>query len=263
MVQYSIPVTYLKGDRFIQPEGAENDYTNAPRPFYSFGYVKRGAACFTCDGKEYHLDRGDIIFVPKGAKYRSVWLGEEETEVFSCFFDLVPFGEPIANRVYPMQRVTECTGLQEVFEEISAPREGEWGRLATVGHFFELLTELFSCMSYGETLSVNELILRAVRHIECHSDTPLRVRELANICHVSTSYFYESFKREMGVSPIEYKNRIMIRRAERTLIDHPDAPIEEISEKLGFESSIYFRRLFKAKTGMSPREYRKNAGREI
>ena len=59
------------------------------------------------------------------------------------------------------------------------------------------------------------------------------------------------------MSPIEYKNKIMIRHAERSLVDHPEVSIEELSERLGFESSIYFRRLFKATTGKTPREYRK------
>ncbi len=48
-----------------------------------------------------------------------------------------------------------------------------------------------------------------------------------------------------------------ISRAQRILSDPPDASIEEISERLGFETAIYFRRLFKAQTGKTPCEYRK------
>ena len=34
----------------------------------------------------------------------------------------------------------------------------------------------------------------------------------------------------MGISPIEYKNKIMIRHAERSLIEHPDSSIEELEK---------------------------------
>ncbi|MBE6589839.1 MAG: AraC family transcriptional regulator [Ruminococcaceae bacterium] len=261
--QYSIPLTYLRGSRFITRKGDENDYTHAPRPLHSFGYIKRGSACFVCGEERIRLGAGDVVFVPKGCRYHSYWLGEEGTEVYSCHFDLVPFGEPIGTRVYPLQKIAHCEAFFETFEGLSKEGEDEKDGLLALGSFFELLAHLFARMRYEATLSINERILRAVRYIESRYDEPLRVSDLAALCHLSTSYFYECFKREMGVSPVEYKNRIMIRHAERSLIDSPDVSIEVLSEKLGFESSIYFRRLFKAKTGMTPREYRKRADREI
>lgn len=45
---------------------------------------------------------------------------------------------------------------------------------------------------------------------------------------------------------------------EELLIQNPQMTIDEISEASGFESSIYFRRVFKSITGMSPTNYRKN-----
>ena len=65
------------------------------------------------------------------------------------------------------------------------------------------------------------------------------------------------------MTPVEYKNAIIVSRAQRILLDDPTASIEKISERLGFESSIYFRRLFKAQTGKTPREYRQTATREV
>lgn len=56
----------------------------------------------------------------------------------------------------------------------------------------------------------------------------------------------------------EYKNKAAISFAEELLIQKPQMTIDEISEASGFESSIYFRRVFKSVTGMSPANYRKN-----
>lgn len=259
MTAYSIPLTYLTGSRFTQPLGAQSDYTHLPRPLHSVAYVLRGGASFTCGTQTYHITEGDVIYVAKGCRYDSLWTGNPETEILSCHFDVVPFGEPIGNRVYPLQSIPACGRLRPYFEEIVAAGSNGFASLHAIGSFLQLLAELFPQMHYDRALTVNDRIVEAVRYIESHYDAPLRVSELASVCHISPSYFYECFRREIGMSPIEYKNKITIRHAERSLIDHPEVSIEELSERLGFQSDVYFRRLFKAQTGKTPREYRKTA----
>lgn len=257
MKTHSIPLTYLRGTRFSAPADSVSDFSHQPRPLHSVAYIIDGCADFVCGTEVCHVFAGDVIYVPKGCRYYSVWKGSPNTRFLSCHFDLVPFGEPIGNRVYGLQKIADCANLENLFAEITAEEQNARASLHSVGSFLYLLTELFPRMKYTETLGTNERIIDAVRYIELHYDTPLRVPELAEICHISPSYFYECFKREIGMSPIEYKNKIMIRHAERSLLDHPATSIEELSERLGFESSIYFRRLFKAQTGKTPREYRK------
>lgn len=259
MPTHSIPLTYLRGSRFSAQEHTTNDYSHLPRPLHSVAYIVEGSADFICADEHHAVGTGDVIYVPKGCRYRSFWHGSPATVFFSCHFDLVPFGEPIGNRVYGLQKIANCTHLAPIFEQITREEQVGGESLCSVGSFLCLLSELFARMQYERTLSTNDRIIDAVRYIEAHYDAPLRVPELATLCHISPSYFYECFKREIGTSPIEYKNKIMIRHAERSLVDHPEVSIEELSERLGFESSIYFRRLFKATTGKTPREYRKTA----
>jgi len=259
MQMHSIPLTYLRGSRFSSQANAISDYSNQPRPLHSVAYVLEGSADFVCGGRHNEVYAGDVIYVPKGCRYYSMWKGIPQTDFLSCHFDLVPFGEPIGNRVYGLQKIGNCTRFAEIFAQITEDGQDAGASLRSVGSFLYLLSELFPRMTFDRFFTVNDRIIDAVRYIESHYDAPLRVPELAALCHISTSYFYECFKLEMGMSPIEYKNKIMIRHAERSLIDHPEISIEQLSEQLGFESSIYFRRLFKAITGKTPREYRKTA----
>ena len=257
MNTYAIPLTYLTGNSFHNPCGTINDFSHLPRPLHSFAYIVSGSATFFC-GKEVHrVNTGDVIYVAKGCRYRVVWDGSPETNFLSCHFDLVPFGDPIGNREYPLQVIEKCETLYEYFVTITQKKHTQLSSLEAIGSFFHILSVLFERMYFSYLPPINEQIQRAVRYIEAHYDTPLRVPDLASLCHMSTSYFHERFKAEIGASPIEYKNRITIAHAQRILLDHPEISIEQISEKLGFESAIYFRRLFKAITGKTPREYRK------
>ena len=61
----------------------------------------------------------------------------------------------------------------------------------------------------------------------------------------------------MGRAPMEYRADLLIMSAQR-MLTQPDFSISEVAERLGFGSETYFRRIFKAKVGVSPREFRKN-----
>jgi AraC-like DNA-binding protein len=263
MGQHPISLTYLHGASFEEEAGTVRDFRHLPRPLHSVAYIESGEAEFICNGKCMHLRAGDVVYVAKGSCYHSIWRGTPKTIFFSCHFDLVPFGAPIGTRIYPIQVIQGCQDLREAFTEIATCDTEPLASLYAVGSFFQILSKLFARMHYERDLTLNYRIVEAVRYIEAHYDTPLRVPELAQLCHVSPSYFYECFKREIGMSPIEYKNKITVLHAERALLDHPDTSIEELSEQLGFESSIYFRRLFKAHTGKTPREYRNTADRSM
>ena len=56
---------------------------------------------------------------------------------------------------------------------------------------------------------------------------------------------------------MEYRTELLIMNAQR-LLDSSELSISEVAERLGFGSETYFRRVFKAKVGVSPREFRKN-----
>lgn len=263
MSNYSVSLTYLRGENYSQRAGVVNDFLHQPRPLYSVAYIKRGCARFVNNNQEIRVGEGEVIFVPKGCRYYSVWEGKSGTDFLSCFFDLTPFGEPIGNRIYGLQKIEDCECLQGDFESVVLGGDDACSAMDAMGRFLHILATLFPRMRFDSYQTVDERIVNAVRYIESHYDTPLRVPELASACHISPSYFYECFKSQMGVSPIEYKNRILIAHARRSLIDHPETPIEELSERLGFESSIYFRRLFKRFTGKTPREYRACTKEEI
>lgn len=77
---------------------------------------------------------------------------------------------------------------------------------------------------------------------------------LAGKLEVSHRYMSDMIKAETGRTTVDQINLFLIEEAKNLLLA-PKASISETAYKLGFEYPQYFSRLFKKKTGLSPKEY--------
>lgn len=68
--------------------------------------------------------------------------------------------------------------------------------------------------------------------------------------------FKRRFTSATGITPIHYVQSLRIEEAKRRL-ERTDVSIDEISWRVGYEDSAFFRRLFKRTTGLAPSAYRK------
>ena len=68
--------------------------------------------------------------------------------------------------------------------------------------------------------------------------------------------FYNEWKKEFGVSPVQYRLREGIRQA-RELLAGTALPIKAISQQCHFASLVYFYQCFREQTGVSPAKYRR------
>ena len=70
-------------------------------------------------------------------------------------------------------------------------------------------------------------------------------------------YLSHAFKREYGVSPINY---MISRRIDESkyLLAETDLSLSQIAQLLGFSSLSYFSQVFHRTQGISPKEYRQN-----
>ncbi|GAF03393.1 helix-turn-helix domain-containing protein [Saccharicrinis fermentans] len=84
------------------------------------------------------------------------------------------------------------------------------------------------------------------------------VEWLASKLGVSHRYMRDTIKAETGKTAVDQINLYLVEEAKNLLLA-PNASISETAYKLGFEYPQYFSRLFKKKTGQSPKEYIENA----
>lgn len=80
---------------------------------------------------------------------------------------------------------------------------------------------------------------------------------LANECHVSAGYLSDLLKKETGKTAKDHINEFLVEKAKDLLLGS-DNSISRIAYTLGYNYPHYFSRIFKAKTGLTPQEYRAN-----
>ncbi len=103
---------------------------------------------------------------------------------------------------------------------------------------------------------VDQVIREAKELLSRVNTTTVPLEHFADQLHMSYSAFRRLFKTQTGFSPRQFALEVCLRRA-KDLLQHSNKPVHAIAEELGFESTPYFSRFLKKKTGLSPSELRK------
>jgi AraC-like DNA-binding protein len=100
----------------------------------------------------------------------------------------------------------------------------------------------------------NTPITPVLDYIRLNLRENITLKNLSEKACMSTTSFYRFFKRELGMSPIEFVISEKLRCAKQ-LLKNPTIQINEVCYLSGFEDSNYFIRLFKKHEGITPKQY--------
>lgn len=115
-------------------------------------------------------------------------------------------------------------------------------------------TQTAKAIDDGLFTDPNNPITQVVEFIRMNLKENISLKRLSEKSCMSTTSFYRLFKRELGMSPIEFVLHEKIRCAKR-LLQNPTIQINEVCYLSGFEDSNYFIRLFKKYEGITPKQY--------
>ena len=104
-------------------------------------------------------------------------------------------------------------------------------------------------------LSKSSPVYPAVAYIHSHLGEAVSMNAMANLCHLSPSYFSRLFRRELGEGFTDYIGRRKVEQAKWEL-RNTSKSISQISQELGYMNTSYFINLFKRFEGITPLNYR-------
>lgn len=135
-----------------------------------------------------------------------------------------------------------------------------------------IISNIELLLNYSKRFYGRQFITRTIanKDVISHFDTLLRdhfnsesleekgipsVKCLAKELGYSANYLSDMLKKETGKNAQEHIHLYLVEKA-KTLLLGTSEPIYKIAHMLGFEYPSHFSKLFKLKTGMSPKEFR-------
>lgn len=245
-------------------------------------YVMEGTAWVTCNQNTYTIHSDELIFLPPEAVHsiytttpiplRYVVLKFDANRI-NLSADYLPKVHSVFRSITKEQTLP-ITFKQEDFSDFSMQeffthcvREMEEKRYGYDCYLSSsislLLLQLFRVWyqcgfasqleSYekDDDYSIHDILL----YIDAHSHEKIVVEDLADMCHMSYSYFAKMFKQLYGQSCKEYIEAIRLRKAENLLL-FTNHDLTYISSETGFSDCSHLIRIFKRKYHMTPKQYR-------
>lgn len=104
-------------------------------------------------------------------------------------------------------------------------------------------------------LKKNSPLYPAIMYINAHPKEMITMKSMAELCHLSESYFSRLFSKEMGENFVNYVNRGKIARSKK-LLRETSFSVAQIAGEVGYMDTSHFIRMFKRFEGVTPTIYR-------
>lgn len=231
-------------------------YLKSPRPNNGLLLVIDGCIEYKFCNGSFKAVKGDLVFLPQNSYYEAYFHSNNQA-VISLLINFThneneEFFDSIKTPMLIFGNADSKFGL--LFDDaISAHNAGDDSYYLANSYFFMLLHNIQQSLKnqiYGKEY---EIIQKAKELLG--SSNKISIKEIAAECLTNESNLRRIFKRQVGVSPNNYRLDVKIKSAKRMLIS-TDMSIKEIAYGLGFFDEAYFHKTFSKKVGMTPKEFR-------
>lgn len=243
------------------------DKVGESHDFPELMYVASGKNTVLLDGEPHIVNEGEAMIYAPMTHHVGSDINRELTLYIISFDTALPLPDFLYNKALSLTQkqkgiISEIFSIGLELFSIMPPNSNERGMffkegsdesaLQIIKNNLELLLLSLCEVSSKDGAPTNER-MRVIEFLRRHISAELTLEEIAQGCFMSTSRLKRLF--QGGV--INYFNDLKISRS-KELIRNTDMNFTEISESLGFTSLHYFSRLFKAKTGTSPSQFKRS-----
>ncbi len=229
-------------------------YTFASRPDYGLLYLNKGLITYYFDDCVIELKPGDMIYLPRGCYY-SVTFDYKNSEVENILINF----DAVENKTlfdFEKPSVVLSDTKKELYSsllELAQEYNDNGGAFYTNMLLYKCLNEISQMIEHSE--GFEELLLFKRTAEKLSKNFGISIEDICCETNMSRSIFQKKFKKYLGASPIEFRNKKRIEAA-KLLLETSDISSDEIVDKLKFYDKAYFYKVFKKETSLTPKQYR-------
>jgi AraC-like DNA-binding protein len=244
---------------------------------YEIYYLRSGERYYFIKDRSYHVRKGDLVLIQPNVLHKTmqsefpnherILINFRESFISGIHQEIVPD----LLRVFDEEPVIRPDSLELAMIELimdKMMREQKHAEPGAVGYSKLLLAELLlllyrhvqqtdsPSLPAEHPTTLHRKVSDMVKYINEHFHEHLSLKGLAEHFHISSYYLCRIYKEVTGFTVIEYVNQLRVQEAQK-LLKTTRYSVTDITEKVGFESSTHFGRIFKSLCGLSPLQYRK------
>lgn len=246
----------LRITTFTKP--AEHQYIMHPASVERFVYILKGAGRFFLKDKQLSPGERDMVYLPGETAYRSKWLEDSEFMVIDLLLHNAQ-GQPICFAETPGILFNDSHGTYRgLLEELAAKSDalGPFDWLERLSLSFKLLCEMARDTNRSALDAQNRKIKPGVSYLQNNFTEDFPIDQLAQMCGLSTGRFRRIFFECLGMTPVEYRNKLRVQKA-MEFLKSGAYTVSEVAELVGISDMKYFSKLFKRYAGVSPSTVKK------
>jgi len=228
-------------------------------------YVVKGNVSIKVNNNHIKAGAEELVLINSNELHSGSSL-DQRMQAIVVIFDMKMFSRELAGRNIIFQSlVKEDPYIAKLMKDIYSEHERQLigYQLSCKGSLMCLISHLVRHYTLEELTNQDNLkrvknlerLNKTITYIHNHFNEPLSNKKLAELIHLSEGRFNHLFKESMEMAPLQYINRLRIKKAAE-LLHKESMTISEIAYIVGFNDYNHFGRVFRRHYGCTPTQMR-------
>ena len=235
-------------------------------PFTDLFYVVDGKGEFNIQGQRFPVKANDFVIINPQVEHTELSSPDEPLEYIVLGIRGLSFSNltPVSEGGHPFSFFNLRDEQKDILRYLNAMVQEATSQQMSyelVCHnlleilLIKILRHQHFDLEVGKQSKATKDISFIKHYLETYYHESIQLEDLASMTHLSRFYISHSFKKEIGMSPMEYLIDIRIKES-KILLRTTNYSISQVADIVGFTTPTYFSKQFRKSTGISPTDYR-------
>lgn len=244
----------------------EKTFRPTGRGDYQLLYVAAGKVHFFFDGHERIIQKGNMVLFRPGVPQIYHLCAADNPETYWVHFTGSQVEELLDYHNMPKDECVFFTGtspdypwiFRKMIQELQLQRVNYEDFINLGLQQLLLVISRYLCENNNIKTEILNEIERAIHFFLDNYNKNIIIEDYAKKHGMTANWFTQSFKKVTKYTPMQYIVSLRMANA-MNMLNNTNYNITQIAASVGYPNSLYFSRVFKNYTGVSPTEYRKTS----